>query len=151
MVRNQAMAYWRVGLVFVLYGMLYVSRYFALPLWSVAFVIPFYVLLRPPEGETLALWEKVQSDGIVFYVVKWTLVLLLIALGILLLAAVFFSWSLQDIVTQAKENSLIVMALFFSSMVSWFVNGRHYQAYLRAKAAEKAAQEKKQRKGKKRT
>ncbi len=151
MVRNQAMAYWRVGLVFVLYGMLYVSQRFNIPLWGMAFVIPLYVFLRPPDKETLAGWEKVQSDGILFYVVKWTLVLVLITVGVLLLAAVLFSWSLQDILAQANKNGFIVIALFFSTIVSWFVNGRYYREMLRRKAAEREAQEKKQRKRKKRT
>lgn len=150
MARNQAMAYWRVGLVFVLYGMVFVSQRFGIPLWSTAFVLPFYVFLRPPDQETLAGWEKVQSDGILFYVVKWTLVLALIAAGTLLLAAVLFSWSLEEILTQANQNGFIVIALFLSTIASWFANGHQYREWLRRKAAEREAMEKKQRKRKKR-
>lgn len=117
-------ATWRVGMVILIYAILYMGMEDILPWWLATFLLPLYMLFQPVTPEMLVAYEKTRANGIVFYVVKWSLIVLAI---LLLLTFIYTAWlgiPFWETARALLQNVFVTVPVIMAVALAWLVRER---------------------------
>lgn len=134
----KSMMAWRIAIVSVIYGVIYLGYKQPDVLWLLLFAIPFTVLFRPFEDGSCDKIEKMLRDGFPFYLMKWGSV----AVGSILILTLYFSYqqnfSFIETAPQLLRNTFVIVPIFLTIFISWSVHKKnYYRVCIRSKSGKK--------------
>lgn len=112
-------AQWRVGFVMLVYGILYLNARDLLPWWFSIFSIPIYMAIQPITMDMIKDHQKAHDDGLIFYLFKWTLIVLGALVALVFVYGFWVNFNFFDTVKALLQNSFIIVPLMLSVLVSW--------------------------------
>lgn len=135
---------WRVGLVFVLYAVFYLSSRDIIPLWLALFFIPIYFFVEPISEDMAKNHIKNRQNGFLPYGVTMSGVSLVFLIAIIYIHAYLHNLAFLPTVIEMSQSGLAVAPVLLTVFASWRVREKAYKHYepiwkRGEKAARKAA------------
>ncbi len=135
------MAYWRVAMAAGIYGAFFISLKWSVPLAVTMWLVVLLTFLKPADAQTVKDWPVIRKNGFPLYWLRYSALVVGAALLGIALMALFFSWSLAETLSFAKNNAPALVPLVVSVAVAWFLNSHQRDRY-EALMAKNAAEEK---------
>lgn len=142
---------WRVGLVFVLYGVFFLASRDITPLWVALYLVPLYFFIEPISEPMAKSHVKNRQNGFIPYGITLMGVGMVVVLGLVYIYAYLHNLPFGETALGLLSSGLAFVPVFLTVLASWLVRERAYKHYLPLWEKEEKAARKAARKGKKKT